>query len=189
MLRGSAVNRSREQWKRSRRQAVICRLHSRDPRLVLCQVWKCHLRGNGPSRVRRCVARFGTVGGCRFAPNVLCLPHGLVYGRVEPEDAQAMIESYQAGTVYLSRFRGRSSYFRTSVQAADYFVRARYMIVGINDLQLVESAEMYPGCWRVVFQSSPSAVRYEVVVSAEASKVATYKSCSAVGVSVRGIFK
>jgi hypothetical protein len=127
------------------------------------------------------------LGGCRFAPNVLCLPHGLVYGRVEPEHARAIIESYQAGAVDLSRLRGRSSYSK-AVQAADHFVRISSRTAGIEELQLLESAEMHPGCWRVVFRSGPSAEHHEVVVSVEASSCATYQSCSAAAVSVRSSF-
>ncbi len=128
------------------------------------------------------------VGGCRFAPNVLCLPHGLVYGRVEPSEAQAVIESYQAGRVYLSRLRGRSAYSKP-VQAAEHFVRVNSGIEGIDELQLVESAEMRLGCWKVVFRSSQFAERHEVLVSVEESTVATYKSCSAAAVSVREKFR
>jgi len=62
------------------------------------------------------------VGGDRFAANLVCLPAGLYYGHVEPEDADAIVTSAADGRLYLPRWRGRTCY-PPPVQAAEYFLR------------------------------------------------------------------
>jgi hypothetical protein len=63
------------------------------------------------------------VGGDRFAPNVICLPSGVYYGHVTPDEARRVVEHSSAGQVYLDKLRGRSCY-SFDVQAAEYFARA-----------------------------------------------------------------
>ncbi|HWB70647.1 MAG TPA: sucrase ferredoxin [Egibacteraceae bacterium] len=73
------------------------------------------------------------VGGCRFAANLLCLPHGLLFGRAAPEAAVALAAGYAAGRIDLEHYRGRCGTHQ-AVQAADWFVRRQEGLVGINDL-------------------------------------------------------
>lgn len=76
------------------------------------------------------------IGGDRFAGNLVCLPEGLYFGRVEPGDAWAVLEQYLAGRVYLDLYRGRSCY-PFAVQAAELAVRERTGLVDVEDLELV----------------------------------------------------
>jgi hypothetical protein len=48
------------------------------------------------------------VGGHRFAPNFVILPHGLYYGPVDAEGAVAAIEAHRNGAVSVQSFRGRA---------------------------------------------------------------------------------
>lgn len=48
------------------------------------------------------------VGGHRFAPNLVILPHGLYYGPVDADGAEAAIESHRAGAIAVRGFRGRA---------------------------------------------------------------------------------
>jgi len=50
------------------------------------------------------------VGGDRFAGNLLVLPEGLYYGRVDPASAEALVALHADGRLDLDRLRGRSSY-------------------------------------------------------------------------------
>ena len=50
------------------------------------------------------------LGGHRFAPNVLVLPQGAVYGRVFPEDVGAFVETIETGALSRCHLRGRSAY-------------------------------------------------------------------------------
>ena len=50
------------------------------------------------------------VGGHRFAPNVLALPQGVLYGRVFEADAAAFVDAVEAGALSLPHLRGRCAY-------------------------------------------------------------------------------
>ena len=58
------------------------------------------------------------VGGHRFAPNVVVLPQGVLYGRVRPEDAADFVAEVEAGRVAKAHVRGRSA-FPPEAQAAE----------------------------------------------------------------------
>ena len=50
------------------------------------------------------------LGGHRFAPNVLVLPQGAIYGRVFPEEVADFVETIETGTLSTDHLRGRSAY-------------------------------------------------------------------------------
>ena len=62
------------------------------------------------------------IGGDRFAANVVVLPHGLYYGRLDRVSALTVAGSHLAGELALDHLRGRSSQ-PMPVQAAEIFLR------------------------------------------------------------------
>src|ERR687896_611014 len=48
------------------------------------------------------------IGGDRFAPNLVCLPHSLFYGQVGPSDVAEVVSAYERGELSLPFLRGRS---------------------------------------------------------------------------------
>ncbi len=58
------------------------------------------------------------VGGHRFAPNVLTLPDGVLYGRVQLEQVAAYTQVVESGALAFDWLRGRSCY-PAEVQAAE----------------------------------------------------------------------
>ena len=58
------------------------------------------------------------LGGHRFAPNVLVLPAGVLYGRVDVEYVSEFLQATESNTLDFSRLRGRSRY-PAHVQAAE----------------------------------------------------------------------
>ena len=117
------------------------------------------------------------VGGCRFAPNVICLPDGVVYGRLRELDCPSLITSYAGGLIACSHLRGRSCYPKP-VQAAEYFLRTERRLERLDDLELTHSQETSPRLWRIGFRQRQSRERYEIQLSSEEA-AGTYKSCSA----------
>ena len=63
------------------------------------------------------------LGGHRFAPTLLVLPHGSQYGWLEPDDAGPLVEAHRRERLYrLDRYRGHVG-FKRPVQAAAAFLR------------------------------------------------------------------
>ena len=77
------------------------------------------------------------IGGDRFAGNLVCLPEGLYYGRVDRETAGPVLDEHLARRILIPSYRGRSIY-TFAVQAAERVVRERTGLVGIDDLTLRE---------------------------------------------------
>jgi hypothetical protein len=87
------------------------------------------------------------VGGDRFAGNVVVLPEGLYYGRVDDEDLDPLLDSYLDGRIDLDRYRGRSVHTFV-VQAAERALREEEGLTGIDDVML-ERVERRDEGWRV----------------------------------------
>lgn len=75
-------------------------------------------------------------GGHRFAANVLVLPAGLQFGRVEAEAAPYVVARALAGRIELDRYRGRT-FYEAGVQAGEHAVRVAADLAGAGDLRLV----------------------------------------------------
>ncbi len=91
-----------------------------------------------PRRCRSCsgTARVSHIGGDRFAPNVLVLPHGLYHGRVAPTDAPEFARAITDRRVWLPGYRGRSIH-PFPVQAAEAAVRRAHHADGIDAVQVI----------------------------------------------------
>lgn len=70
------------------------------------------------------------IGGDRFAGNMVVLPHGLYYGRLDAESAVAVADAHLSGALDLDRLRGNSSY-PMPVQAAEIELRRK---LGLTEL-------------------------------------------------------
>jgi hypothetical protein len=90
------------------------------------------------------------VGGDRFAGNVVVLPHGVYYGRVDREDVGDLLDHHFAGRLALQHYRGRSCW-SFAVQAAERRVRAEEGLTGLADLSLAQVRREGEGRWRVTF--------------------------------------
>jgi hypothetical protein len=114
------------------RKYLVCTNGARDP----C----CAIRGAAVADALA-VARPGAayesshLGGHRFAANLLVLPDGLCFGRLDVRSALALLEELDAGRLPLEHFRGRSS-FTEAQQAAEVLVRMELKLSGLDDLQL-----------------------------------------------------
>ena len=80
------------------------------------------------------------LGGHRFAGNLVCLPDGIVYGRVAPTVAPRLVTAYRDGRLDLEHLRGRSM-LPASAQVAERELRLRLGLDGLRDLELVEADE------------------------------------------------
>jgi hypothetical protein len=113
------------------------------------------------------------VGGDRFAGNVVALPDGVYYGRVEPAETWPVVEAALARRVHLPCYRGRSCY-GFAAQAAELAVREATRELGVDDV-LVRSVRPADEGWTAVVDAP--ATRYEVAVRVEEGEP-THLTCS-----------
>ena len=116
------------------------------------------------------------VGGDRFAANLVALPSGLYFGRVEPSESWTVLDELLAGRIPLDRYRGRSCH-SFPVQAAERAIREATGLVGVDDLELAAAVEEEGG-WRVRFARRGSDVQWETLVQRRDGPL-TYLTCSA----------
>lgn len=117
------------------------------------------------------------VGGDRFAGNVVCLPHGLYFGRVAADDVWPLVDEYLAGRIHLACYRGRSCY-GFPVQAAEHAVREARGVREADGLRFLSASRRGPKSWNVRFLVRSSGEVHEVEVEQEAGEL-TYLTCDA----------
>ena len=88
------------------------------------------------------------LGGCRFAPTVLVLPLGLMYGRVPPAAAGRLVAATEAGEVLGEFVRGRIG-IPPAAQAAVAAVQDRLVLPGSADVTYVSMRALDGGAVRV----------------------------------------
>ena len=117
------------------------------------------------------------IGGDRFAGNLLVLPHGLYYGRLDPLAAIAATAGHRTGHLDLDHLRGRSSY-PMGVQAAEIALRRQLGETRLDAVRLVARRrdgdtwhtrfEVGPDPWQVVVRTTvDDADRHRLTCSAE----------------------
>lgn len=113
------------------------------------------------------------IGGDRFAGNLLCLPYGVYFGRVERDDVPSVVDEYLDGRISLAYYRGRSCW-PFAVQAAERRIRAEEGLTGLDDLALA-SAVRDGDRWEIAFDTPVG--RRELVVVAELGEL-TQLTCN-----------
>lgn len=113
------------------------------------------------------------VGGDRFAGNLVVLPDGAYYGRVEPSESWPVIEAALGGRVHLPCYRGRS-HRGFAAQAAEIAVREESGLLGIGAVEVTRIGWSGDDCRAEV--EAGDAV-YDVAVRREEGE-ATHLTCS-----------
>lgn len=91
------------------------------------------------------------VGGHRYAPNLICLPEGLVYGFADTASAVGLVEATRRGEVVADKLRGRSC-LAPVAQVAELEVRRRTGNFFLEAVQWLDQQVLDPGRWRVGFE-------------------------------------
>lgn len=116
------------------------------------------------------------IGGHRFASTFVCLPHGLVYGRVrEGKVAEKLIKEYENGRVNLASYRGRSCH-PIQAQAAEYYLRKETGNIEIAELafkNLKESGKKY----NIKFLSQSDKTVHNIKIRQDKNAIKVIKSC------------
>ena len=116
------------------------------------------------------------LGGHRFAGNLVCLPDGILYGRVSAADGPRLAAAYLDGRLEPESLRGRSAW-PAPAQVAEQQLRLRSGLTAIDDVRLVE-AEVTGALATVVLATTDGAIhRFEM--RAERMPPARFTSCRA----------
>lgn len=159
--------------------------HRGDPLVLVC--------ANG--RRDRCCALFGRplaaelaaagggdvweithIGGHRFSPTLLVLPHGYAYGRMTPVAVKGVLAALHDGRVVVAGCRGRSAWDRPG-QAAELAVRAT---TGEDtaDALTASTARLSDAAWAVTV-SHADGREWRVAVAADTGGPPSPASCGA----------
>jgi hypothetical protein len=123
-----------------RRRYLVCTNGARDPCCAIRGPAVAHaLERVRPGQVYEC----SHLGGHRFAANLLVLPDGLVFGRLDTRAALALVDELDAGRLPLEHLRGRSAY-DPERQAAEILVRRELGLACVGDLRLLEACGSEP---------------------------------------------
>jgi hypothetical protein len=115
------------------------------------------------------------LGGDRFAGNLLVLPHGLYFGRLEPDTARGVARLLAAGELDLDHLRGRSG-LATPLQAAEAALRRYVDERGLSAVRFI-SREVRDGRTDAVFDVSGR--RYVVAVTTTSGEDLQKLTCRA----------
>ncbi|MFJ1968936.1 sucrase ferredoxin [Streptomyces sp. NPDC087903] len=114
------------------------------------------------------------LGGHRFSPTLLVLPHGYAYGRVEAPDVQEILHGVQEGQVVVEGCRGNSAWERPG-QAAELAVRTSVGEYAAGALAVARIDGTAPH-WEVTVAHTDGR-RWRVVVAQGASVPPRPESC------------
>jgi len=153
---------------------LVCTNGKRDP---CCAQWGQSVYSEMAKHAAGLVWQTSHLGGHRFAANVICLPHGIYYGRIRPEQATSLMSDYQNNKLSLQSYRGRAHY-SPEVQAAEYYLLEKTFLLDVDAFQLRQSYQSAVNRWEVTFNSRVDGIQYFLEISAINSAFANYESCS-----------
>lgn len=114
------------------------------------------------------------LGGHRFAATLACLPHGVLYGRVPPEQAATIIDAYRNNRLALDYYRGCAAY-DAPTQAAEDHLRRLTAETRLDAFRLIHAVAEGDNRWAVQFQTNGGHT-YDLRVRALPSEFMVYES-------------
>jgi hypothetical protein len=118
------------------------------------------------------------IGGCRFAGNVVCFPHGIYYGHVDPDDVAPIVEEYRQQRLYLEKYRGRLG-LSLEADVAEYFLRLQTGVRELAQVRLVDVQHETEDRWSARFISRTTGEIHRVQVVRTQADYEDYLSCQA----------
>jgi hypothetical protein len=117
-------------------------------------------------------------GGHRFSATLVCLPHGLAYGWVEPDEAAPLIATYAQDQLYrLDRYRGRTCY-DSITQVAEAFLREQTGNLDLAAYRHISTTAQPERHWQVQFQAVTNGATHTLHLVEYLSDFANPTSCS-----------
>jgi hypothetical protein len=98
---------------------------------LCCSRWGTPVFSHLSARTDCDVWQTNHYGGHRFAANMLCLPSGVMYGRLSPLSADVIIDAAHGGELLSEFYRGNVA-LDAPAQAAEYYMRREAGIIAIE---------------------------------------------------------
>ena len=153
---------------------LVCTNGKRDR---CCALWGGAVFKTASNYVGGSVWQSSHVGGHRFAANMICLPHGIYYGRVRPESVTGIIDGYRDQLIDLEHLRGRACY-PPEAQAAEYYLLRESPQPRLDAYRLDEIRTISETVRDVQFLSNLDGTRYSIQIRIEPSDREIFESCS-----------
>lgn len=153
---------------------LVCTNGKRDP---CCAQWGRPVYSAMANHAADLVWQTSHLGGHRFAANVICLPHGIYYGRIRPEQAISLMIDYHNNRLTPQSYRGRAQY-SPEVQVAEYYRLLKTSLVDVDAFQLRESHQTAANRWEVTFYSHGDGSQCSFEITAIDSAFSNFESCS-----------
>jgi hypothetical protein len=118
------------------------------------------------------------MGGHRFAANVIILPEGIYYGRVEENTIESLLRTASHRQLYLPNLRGRSCYSPVA-QAADYYLRMETGNLELSAYTLVSESQIDLNTWLIKFVDGHTSNQYALTIQKQFTTAQINESCGA----------
>ncbi len=116
------------------------------------------------------------LGGHRLASNILLLPDGTYYGRVDEDNYSKLKEHYLKNSLYPQLLRGRC-FYSSDEQAAEYFLAMDNNDTEISNFRLVQVSRTDTGQIKTVFINDQNGYVYSVLLDKKDNAVEVLASC------------
>jgi hypothetical protein len=118
------------------------------------------------------------LGGDRFAANLVCFPHGIYYGRVQPDEVETIVNNYRKGEIYLEKLRGRSCY-NFITQVGEYYLRRETTILDLPGFHSLGGKKVAEEQWVLQFQNLNSEKIHTVTIQRQPGAIRNFLTCNA----------
>ncbi len=123
----------------------------------------------GPERVWQTTH----IGGHRLAATMIAFPEGVVYGHLDPEDADAVLTNHRAGCLLTHKYRGRGCYAghqldeaaHLAAGAAEAVIRDSNREYALDGIQLAAVDKLDAGQQRLSFRDRAGGLHQALVSS------------------------
>jgi len=116
------------------------------------------------------------LGGHRFAANILILPGGIYYGRINKENYEKIRNSYFNNNLEVNLLRGRC-FYHPDVQAAEYYFRSELKYSSLSNLNLISCSTTAKGVVNVCFENKNLNKVFEVLMEKDNKALQLFASC------------
>ena len=111
------------------------------------------------------------IGGHRMAATMIAFPQGIVYGHLDPANADEVVTNQRNGYLLTHKYRGRGAYVGHQLDvdahqaacAAEAHIRESARFYAVDDLRLREVNPLADSCWRVSFVDRTGAMHHAEV--------------------------